>query len=107
MKTIALAVLLCLPMAAQSRKQLWISLAAFGAAEAVDAASSWHKPEMNPLVASDGRFGAKGIGIKIGLTAGLGFLEWKGARGRKLERFATVVNYVGAGVELGAAGRRW
>lgn len=53
--------------------RIWIaSMIAAVAGTSFDAASSWHRPESNPLLASsDGRFGAKGLGIKAGFAAGL------------------------------------
>jgi len=52
---------------------LWIaSMVAMAAASGADAATSWGKVEGNGLLASqDGRFGAKGISIKMGIAAGV------------------------------------
>lgn len=50
---------------------LWrASVVALVAASAVDAHSSWGKLEANPVVAGrDGRFGARSLGMKVGLTS--------------------------------------
>ena len=52
---------------------LWIaSMVVMAAASGADAATSWGKLEGNGLLASpDGRFGAKGISIKVGIAAGV------------------------------------
>jgi hypothetical protein len=52
-------------------KRLWItSMAAAVAGTSLDAASSWGKMESNSLLASsNGTFGAKGLGIKVGIAA--------------------------------------
>ncbi len=39
------------------------------AASATDVASSWGRPEANPLLASNGRFGARGLVIKASWLA--------------------------------------
>jgi hypothetical protein len=52
---------------------LWAaSIAAMAAGTSADAISSWHKREGNSLLASsDGMFGARGVGIKAGIAAGV------------------------------------
>ncbi len=52
---------------------LWIaSILAMAAASGMDAGTSWGKLEGNSLLAShDGRFGAKGVSIKVGIAAGV------------------------------------
>ncbi len=54
-------------------RQLWIaSVAAAITATSLDAATSWGKLESNSLLAGkNGTFGAKGVGIKAALVAGL------------------------------------
>lgn len=56
-------------------------------ATSLDAASSWGRIELNPLLRSaDGRFGARGVGIKLAIFGGVEFAKWsllrKGHRGR-------------------------
>lgn len=52
---------------------LWIaSMLAMAAASGMDAGTSWGKLESNSLLASpDGRFGARGVSIKVGIAAGV------------------------------------
>jgi hypothetical protein len=53
------------------KRTLWYaSIAAAVGATAFDSASSWHKQEFNPLLASNnGTFGGRAVGIKIGAAA--------------------------------------
>jgi hypothetical protein len=54
-----------------------ISLAPVFASQALDVASSYGMREMNPLLAGpDGRFGARGAGIKLGATAAMLGVEY-------------------------------
>lgn len=57
--------------------KLWVaSLVTLVASNAADAASSWGRMEANPLLASsNGRFGAKALSIKFGLTAAVAIPE--------------------------------
>ncbi|MCP5109676.1 MAG: hypothetical protein GY953_02450, partial [bacterium] len=53
-------------------KLWWASVFTMVGASAVDAHSSWGRPELNPLLASgSGRFGAKGIALKAGIAGGV------------------------------------
>jgi hypothetical protein len=48
------------------------SIVALGAANAIDIGSSWGGRELTPFLRSpDGRFGARGTGIKLGMLAGI------------------------------------
>ena len=50
----------------------WISIPVLVAASALDAHSSWGKPEGNPLLrGSGGRFDRKSLSIKLGISAGI------------------------------------
>jgi len=53
--------------------RLWVgSMFALAGGSAFDAATSWGKYEKNSLLASqDGTFGAKGLGLKVGLAAAI------------------------------------
>jgi hypothetical protein len=54
-----------------SRKLWWASVAAVVVASALDAHSSWGKPELNPLLAgSGGQFGTRSLVVKSALTGG-------------------------------------
>ncbi len=53
------------------------SLIPLVAAQTLDIASSYGRPELNPLLASSsGRFGVQAVGIKAGTTAGMVVLEY-------------------------------
>lgn len=62
----------------QTSYRMWkISLAPVIASQTLDVASSYGMRELNPMLAgADGRFGARGAGIKLGATAGLLGIEW-------------------------------
>jgi hypothetical protein len=62
----------------QTAMRKWkMSLAPVFASQALDAASSFGMRELNPMLASsDGSFGAKGAGIKIGATAAILGVEY-------------------------------
>ncbi len=57
----------------RTMNRIWVaSLFAMAAGTGMDAATSWGKREGNSLLASsDGTFGAKGMGIKMGVAAGV------------------------------------
>ncbi len=58
-------------------RQWKISLAPVAASQALDVASSYGMRELNPVLAgSDGRFGPRATGIKLGATAGLLGVEY-------------------------------
>jgi hypothetical protein len=53
------------------------SIVALTVANAVDIQSSWGGRELNPMLRSaDGRFGARGAGIKVGMLAGMVTTEY-------------------------------
>lgn len=86
-------------------KVIWIaSILAMVAGTGADAASSWHKRESNGLLASsDGTFGAKGLGIKAGIAAGV-LAPQIVFRKHKDLRFAFAIgNFAEAGIFTGAA----
>jgi hypothetical protein len=86
-------------------KTLWMaSIVAMLAGTSMDAISSWHKTESNSLLASsNGMFGARGVGIKAGIAAGV-LLPQIILRKRKDLRIPfTVGNLAEAGVFTGAA----
>jgi hypothetical protein len=59
------------------RRLWWTSVAALGAATALDIQSSWGRREINPLLrSSDGRFGGRGVAIKIGVAGIASGLQW-------------------------------
>ena len=80
-----------------------LSLAPVFASQALDVASSYGMRELNPMLAgSDGRFGAKGTGIKLGTTAGLMGVEYMIVR--KYPRAARVFTKVNWSVSIVTAG---
>ena len=85
--------------------RLWITsiFAAVGGTSA-DAASSWGKRESNSLLASsNGAFGAKGLGIKAGVTAAVIIPQICLRKRRELKRVFTVGNFGEAAIYSGAA----
>ncbi len=63
--------------AAGPRKLFRASLGVLAAGTAADAATSWGKGEASPwLRNAQGRFGARGLGIKAGIGAGTAFTTW-------------------------------
>lgn len=82
------------------------SVATVGACAAADAASSWGRVEMNPILADhQRRFGVRGVAIKAGITG-----IWLGAqwltRGKDRRAWA-VGNWGMAASWCGAAGWNW
>jgi len=65
------------PAQAGPRRLFRVSLGVLAAGTAADAASSWGKREATPwLRNSQGRFGARGLGIKAGIGAGAALSTW-------------------------------
>ncbi len=61
----------------RANREWKISLAPVIATQALDVASSYGMRELNPVLAgSDGRFGPRATGIKLGATAGLLGVEY-------------------------------
>ena len=80
-----------------------LSLAPVFASQALDVASSYGMRERNPILAgSDGRFGAKGAGIKLGATAGLAGAEYLIVR--KYPRSARILSKVNWSVSIVTTG---
>lgn len=80
------------------------SVMAMAAATSIDAASSWGRLEMNPLLRnSDGRFGVQGVAVKALIAGGVVGAQYLMLRNHpKQEKYATVTNFVLSGA-LGAA----
>lgn len=67
----------------KTRKLWWVALTALAAASAADAHSSWGRPERNALLRGpDGRFGARALGIKLGVVGAAGLAQWLALRYR-------------------------
>ena len=79
------------------------ALAPVFASQALDVTSSYGMRELNPMLASsDGRFGAKGAGIKLGATAGLLGVEYLIVR--KYPRAARVFTKINWSVSIVTTG---
>lgn len=77
-----------------------LSLLALTAAHAADAATSWNKRELNPLLSpSNGVFGGQALAIKSVIAAGtMGLQVILMRRHPQLAKMFTIVNYAQAGV---------
>jgi hypothetical protein len=86
-------------------KAIWItSIVAMVAGTGADAASSWHKRESNGLLASsNGTFGAKGVGIKMGIAGGVLIPQILFRKHKDLRLAFAIGNFAEAGVFTGAA----
>lgn len=86
-----------------------VSLVALAGATVADAASSWNRPEANPILrSSSGQFGPQGVAIKIGLAGTVAVTQYFLARrGPKAERIASIANFSAAGVFGAAAIHNW
>lgn len=59
------------------KKLWWASLAALAGASALDAHSSWGKPERNAMLRGpDGRFGPRGLQLKLVILGTSGAMQW-------------------------------
>lgn len=72
----------------------WTSVAALGAATALDVRSSWGRPEMNALLRGpDGRFAIQGLRIKSSIVAANCGFQWLVLRRRpNMDRTLAGVN---------------
>lgn len=79
-----------------------------GAATSLDAASSWGRMEANPILRSaDGRFGAQGLSIKLGIFAGMELAKWKLARRYPRSKLVRAISLAPAAAFGGVAARNW
>ncbi|MEO8048875.1 MAG: hypothetical protein ABI833_00545 [Acidobacteriota bacterium] len=90
---------------ARWRRQWAISLAPLFASQALDAASSYGKRELNPVLAgSNGGFGMKATGIKFGVVGALvGAESFIVKKHPTAAKFFTIVNWVTAGATTSLA----
>lgn len=80
--------------------RLWRwSVVAYSGAVAADAASSWGRPELNPVLrGADGRFDGRSMLVKGALSGGWLLIQWGAVRANpKLERVFSRINFVAAG----------
>lgn len=85
--------------------RVWIgSIALMLAGNAADAATSWHKQEGNGLLASsNGTFGGKAIGIKVGVTAAILMPQLLLRHHTELRKEFIIGNLIDAGLFGGTA----
>lgn len=77
-------------------------------ATSLDAASSWGRVELNPVLrSSDGRFGARGLGIKLGIFAGVELVKWRLSKRYPRERWVRALSLGPAAAFGGVAVRNW
>lgn len=91
---------------ASNAKTLWkASLVSLAAANALDMHSSWGKHELNPTLASgqQGKFGAQGALIKMGLQGSLMGLEYLITRGHPTGKVYKALSFVNFGAAAGAS----
>ena len=107
MRSLILAVLLCVcPKPGWSADWLTISLSAHGVTTLADGASSWGRPERNPVLRSaDGTFGTRGAAIKAGLFGAAIARSLPARRDARWRRWAIVLNFAAAGLYAGIAVR--
>lgn len=75
-------------------------------ATSLDMASSWGRPELNPLLRSaDGRFGGKGLAAKLAVFGGVEVIKWRLAR--RHGKFARALSLGPAGAYAAVAARNW
>jgi hypothetical protein len=105
MKTTAALLVLALPAIAESHAHAFLraSQAALLAGVAADSASSWHQPEVNPILGA--RFDGRSLAIKGAVLGGLLTIENFAGRHRGAVKTATIVNFTVAGVLSGVAVR--
>lgn len=86
--------------------RLWkASIAVLVASAVADAASSWNKRELNPMLAGrDRRFGARGLAIKSLITGSAIGGQWLLVRGnRSAAKPAAIANFGMSGIFAAAA----
>lgn len=89
----------------RNMNRLWIaSVAAFGGATGMDAATSWGKHEGNGLLASsNGEFGARGLSIKAGIAAAILLPQLMLHKESRWRNRFLIANLVDAGIFTGVA----
>jgi hypothetical protein len=95
-------------VAAESKphiSKMWIASSLFLlAATSLDASSSWGKYEANPFLRSgDGRFGARGFSIKLGITGAMLAPQLLLRKNRTATKIFTFTNFAQAGMYTGIA----
>ena len=84
------------------------SAVALVASSTADVASSVGKLEANPLLRSgDGRFGARGAGIKLGACVAVLLIQNRARKSGKSEKPMAIANFAVSGLYGGAAIHNW
>lgn len=77
-------------------------------ATSADAASSWGRVELNPVLrSSDGRFGARGLAIKGTFAIGVEIIKWRLAKRHPRERWVRALSLVPAAAFGTVSARNW
>ncbi len=103
-------ILIILASSAAAQGKLWTaSVVTLTAGIGLDLASSYGEYEANPyLRGADGRLGAKGVAINVGVVSALITSRLLGKRlPRKFKRVLTAVNFSITGLRVGTAVRNW
>lgn len=89
--------------------KLWVaSSILLLAATSLDAASSWGKYEENPFLRStDGRFGIKGVSIKLSLAGVMLVPQLLFRKNRTATKLFTITNFAESGMYGGIAARNF
>ncbi len=95
-------------MSKEKKRWVWSAIA-LTAASVADVSSSWGKVEGNPILRSkDGRFGARGFGIKMGMVGGILFAQHSMAsRQPEFCNLLTIGNYTMTAAKTGVAVRNF
>lgn len=93
----------------KAKQKLMWSTVALVAASLVDVHSSWGKREANPaLQGPNGRFGARGVGIKMGMVGGIILGQYFIVKSKpEFANAAAWTNFGIAGVTAGVAARNY
>ena len=112
MKRIWITGILLLAMGFQPMQASWktawkAGLATLAASTAMDCMSSRGAIEMNPVLGR-GQFGARQIGIKIGLVSGIAIGQWLIVRHHpKQAKALAISDFAISGVTMGVARHNW
>lgn len=109
MSVTKIALLVALAVPAFGQKAWKASFATLAAGTTLDAASSYGRPELNPVLAGpNGQFRMKGIAIKGGVTVGIFLVErFILKRHPDMERTFTMMNYSVGATYTSTAIRNW
>lgn len=102
--TLAILILIALPLVAQDSRAYGWSLAALGASQVVDIHSSMGMYEQNPVLGRGPCCTAKQVGVKVGIVTGVQVAAWYFTRRHpKARRLLANVNFGAAALTTGVA----